>query len=122
MGNYTSIVGSANGTNVRDLRLPNVLATSRPSAASRRHRWHDERTGNTTGDNPKAVMMAYDNGPCFASLGHERVDNAGAAAALLVLTFAAPSWAWATRWAPPSWMVWEKHPRTMLTALLTATC
>ena len=93
MGNYTSIIGASSGVAAgnaaaggRDLRLPNVLAYITPTFSG----FHAaiatsmmNEAGNTTGDNPKAwsMMAMYDNGPLFASLGHERVDNAGATAA-----------------------------------------
>lgn len=83
MGNYTSIVGSANGTNVRDLRLPNVLAYITPTFSG----FHAaiatsmlNEAGNGATENPKAwsMMAMYDNGPLFASLSHERQDSAAA--------------------------------------------
>ncbi len=83
MGNYTTLVGSANGTNVRDLRLGNVLAYITPTFSG----FHAaiatsmlNEAGNGAIENPKAwsYMAMYDNGPLFASLSHERQDSAAA--------------------------------------------
>jgi predicted porin len=91
MGNYTSIIGASSGVAAgnaaaggRDLRLPNVVAYITPTFSG----FHAaiatsmmNEGGNMGSDNTKAwsMMAMYDNGPLFASLGHERVDNAGAA-------------------------------------------
>lgn len=76
MGNYTSIVGSANGTNVRDLRLGNVAAYISPTfngfhgaiATSQLN-----ESGNSGLSNPSAwsATGVYDNGQLFASLSYE---------------------------------------------------
>lgn len=88
MGNYTSIVGSANGSNVRDLRLGNVAAYISPTfngfhgaiATSQLN-----EAGNSGLSNPSAwsATGVYDNGQLFASLSYEiqKYADAGAVAA-----------------------------------------
>lgn len=88
MGNYTSIVGSANGTNVRDLRLGNVAAYISPTfngfhgaiATSQLN-----EAGNSGLSNPSAwsATGVYDNGQLFASLSYEiqKYADVGATAA-----------------------------------------
>ncbi|MCE5182087.1 MAG: porin [Betaproteobacteria bacterium] len=88
MGNYTSIVGSANGTNVRDLRLGNVAAYISPTfngfhgaiATSQLN-----EAGNSGLSNPSAwsATGVYDNGQLFASLSYEIQKYADAAATAL---------------------------------------
>jgi len=80
IADYNTIIGNVNGTNVRDLRLGNVVAYITPTWSG----FHAaiatsmlNESGNavpaTQQGNPSAWSMAgiYDNGPLFASLAYE---------------------------------------------------
>lgn len=86
LGDYNNIIGNVNGSNVRDLRLGNVLAYVTPTfngfhAAIATSMLNE--SGNNGLDNPKAwtATAIYDNGPLFASLSYEKQDAANVAAA-----------------------------------------
>lgn len=91
MGNYTSIVGSANGTNVRDLRGANVAAYISPTFNG----FHGaiatgmlNEAGNSGNSNPSlwSATGVYDNGQLFASLSYEVQKTADVTAAAAGIT------------------------------------
>ena len=85
-----NIISSSNGTNVRDLRLGNVLAYISPTWSG----FHAaiatsmlNESGNAALSNPKAWSMTgiYSNGPLFLSLAWEKQTTAEVLAAAAVV-------------------------------------